>query len=290
VAGDSIEGIYVFGSPDEQAELIERIRNELFLPAASFDPFEALDVPGELVPENPGRFAALLGMVLDEVKGRHALDFLHPRKSPKPPNRARLAAVAAGVLAVAVFGVAFNVWGTLSEIDKKNQKLAEREKQLDDVLKKAGQRQRLIDAVGRWKSRDVCWLDEIRDLSIRFPSARDAVVLRMSLTPSQSGGGVIGVQGLVRAPGVVYSMESRLRDGYRRVRSPRTQERVVETGYAWVFETTMSVARRRPEAYVSHLPQGPPSAPQTPAPGEKPEALAAAGTREAANRAQGTSP
>lgn len=278
LGGDTIECVYLFGSPEDHQELIERIRDDLFLPAKTFDPFEPLDVPGDVVPEDRGRFAALLGMILDEVDGRHAIDFLHPRKIPKPPNRARLAAIAGGIVAVVIFGIAFNIWGRLSEIDDHNQQLSNRLKQLNETLKKAGQQQKLIDAVSQWKARDICWLDELRDLSIRFPSARDAMVLRMSLT-SQSGGAIIDLQGLVRDPRVVYSMEAKVRDQYRSVRSPRAQERLLEKDYTWLFETSVSVAQRHKDRYVSHLPQQP-EPPEEPEPRAERDRLADAGASD----------
>jgi len=104
----------------------------------------------------------------------------------------------------------------------------------------------------------VVWLDELRDLSLRFPPARDAVVLRMSMTFSQSGG-AIDLEGLVRDPKIVVNMEGQVRDEYRKVVSKRVQERKLERDYTWLFETSISVAPRdgvRDEGrYVAHLPK-----------------------------------
>ena len=43
-------------------------------------------------------------------------------------------------------------------------------------------------------------------------------------------------------------------DAPRQVRSDRVQERRAEKDYTWLFETSMAVARRPAEEYVSHLP------------------------------------
>ena len=93
------------------------------------------------------------------------------------------------------------------------------------------------------------WLEELRDLSLRFPGPRDAVVLRMSMRPAQGDGGLIDLQGLVRDPKVVVNLERQIRDGFRAVRSRRVQQRTQEDDYTWVYETSVSVAPRRPEQY-----------------------------------------
>ena len=281
--GETVQCVYVLGGADDHQGLIDGIRDDLFLPASVFDPFEALGVRDERAPENPGRFAPVLGMLLDEATGSHAIDFLHPRKMPQPVNRGRIAVFAGGVLAALILGVAFNTWSTWSDIQSENKVLAKRAAELDKTMKKAAEQKKLIDAVREWKARDVIWLDELRDLSLRFPSTRDVVVSRMSLSPSQSGGGAINLEGLMRGPDILVKLENQVRDRYRRVQSKRVQERKLERDYTWLFETSLSVARRDADRdqsrYVSHLPEDekPGTKPGT-EPGTESETLADAGT------------
>ena len=264
---EAAECVYLFGRAGDHQELVEQIRDEVDLPAKVFDPFEALRVGEELVPEDSGRFAPLLGMLLDEAAGSHAVDLLHPRKRPQPVNRARIAIIAAGLLVAVVLGIAFNTWSKLSEINRENQDLKEQLRLLNETAKKAAGQNKMINAIAEWQRRDVIWLDELRDLSLRFPSSRDVVVLRMSMsTSSQSGRGTIDLQGLVRDPRIVFSIEGNVRDDFRHVSGKRTQQRASEKDYTWLFETSMAVARRRPSQYVSHLP-----------PDEQPAAQAADG-------------
>jgi hypothetical protein len=266
---DGIACVYVVGSPEDHQDLIDSIGEQLSLPAGTFDPFTALGVPEERVPPSRGRFASLLGMLLDEAAGKHAVDFLNPRRQPRPVTRWRIAAIAAAAVAVVILALAFHVWSALSEINQENRALTERLEQLKETMERAQKLKNRIEAIAAWTTGEVIWLDELRDLSIRFPSARDAMVLQMSMRPSQTKGGMIDFQGLVRDPKVVVNMESRIRDEYRKVRSRRVQERAVERDYTWVFESSMSVARRSKEHYVSHLPE-------VEQPVEPPEALAAA--------------
>jgi hypothetical protein len=64
----------------------------------------------------------------------------------------------------------------------------------------------------------------------------------MTMRPSQSGGGMIDMQGLVRDPIILVKMEEQLRKSHGRVQS-RLQEdqRHRELGYSWLFEETVVV-------------------------------------------------
>ena len=262
LGGETVECVYLFGRVDDHQDLVERIRDDLYLTAKVFDPFEALRVDEELVPEDSGRFVPLLGMLLDEAAGSHAVDFLHPREKPRPVNRARIAAIAGAVLTAVILGVAYERWSTWSEIDAQYDAKKEEYDKLKKATAKAGDLKKLVDAIEAWKARDVVWLDELRDLSLRLPSSRDVVLSGMSLTPSQSGGGTIDFEGLMRAPGVLVNLEKKIRDEYRQVRSKGVRERRGEKEYTWTFDTSLSVKRRSLKAeeagkerrYVSHLP------------------------------------
>jgi len=261
LGGETAEFVYLFGRPDDHQDLVERIRDDLYLTAKVFDPFEALRVDEELVPEDSGRFVPLLGMLLDEAAGSHAVDFLHPREKPRPVNRALVAAIAGAVLAAAILGVAYERWSTWSEIDAKYDAKKEEYDKLKKATAKADDVRKLVGAIEAWKARDVVWLDELRDLSLRLPSSRDVVLSSMALSPSQSGGGTIDFEGLMRAPGVLVNLEKKIRDEYRQVRSKGVRERRGEREYTWTFDTTLSVKRRSLKAkeageehrYVSHL-------------------------------------
>ncbi len=106
------------------------------------------------------------------------------------------------------------------------------------------------DRVGiRNKAGEIVWLDELRELSIRFPASRDAVVLRMSMSAAKGGGG-IALQGLVRDPSVVARLDQNLHDAYHTVSSRRVGEHPGED-YSWVFDRSIAVLprpKKRPTA------------------------------------------
>jgi hypothetical protein len=213
------------------------------------DPFSLTGVAETRVPPDRGRFAPLLGMLLDEVVHSHPVDFLHPHRPVKPIPPWRVAAAVVGVVAVLALGLTFYVWGQLAEVNQVNQDLRQRLRDLNTTSRKAVEQKNRIEAIAAWKSRDVNWLDELRDLSQQFPGARDAAVLRMTMRPAQTRGGMVDLQGLVRDPNIVATIEGKVRDPFRSVRSRRIQQRALEEDYAWSFETSISVTPRRPEQY-----------------------------------------
>ncbi|MBN2022500.1 MAG: hypothetical protein JW809_06865 [Pirellulales bacterium] len=260
--GGRVEAVYVFGGDGDHEVLVNRIRGELALRAMVVDPFVSVDVAASVAPGNPGSFASLLGMLLDEARGsRHAIDFLHPRREPPPPDRRRRWIIAAAAaLAVATAG-GYYVWDRLADVDAVNARLANDLKEHRALLKQANDKCQLVEAIRQWQATDVNWLDELRDLSLRFPSSRDALVTKMTLSPGRGSGGSVAFVGLVRDPAIVVRMETTIRDGFHEVRSRRVQERQQERDYTWQFDATMDVLKRDKSQYTSHLPTPPADSP-----------------------------
>ncbi len=263
IGEEEIEKVYVFGGPDDYDELVGRITEGLGKPAQVIDPFAVLGKSPSEMPTDRGRFAALLGMLRDEATSSHAVDFLHPRRPPRSVGRWRVGALAACLVAVVFLTFGSRFWSELSEVNDTNEKLTQDLDKLKEISRRATKRAALINAVNSWTKRDLNWLDELRDLSIRLPGPRDAVIRQMSMRPSQSGGGVIEIDGLVRDPRIVIEMEQQIRDPYRSIRSPTIRERRLEQDYTWYFDASMAVKPRRKEAYVSHLPDEEQPAPDT---------------------------
>lgn len=272
--GEEVQAIHIFGTEDEHLDLLASLREDLHRPAAAFDPFAAVETPPELVPENGGQFAGLLGMAVAEAAGSHAVDLLHPRQPPKPVNRWRLAGMAGGAVGVIVLAVAYSIWSTLAGIHSENEDRAARMRDLDKTLKKAQSQKRLIEAAARWQQEEIVWLDELRDLSLTFPPPNDVLLLRMSLRRGPSRGGAIEVQGLVRDPAVVVQLEQQIRDDLRSIRNPRVSERAVDQDYTWAFQASIHTRRRSKAAYAARASGGeqPAAAAKAPAGDErKPE-------------------
>ncbi len=86
LGGRKVEEIVLCGVGPQHDALAATIDSRLAIPATVFDPFGGLKLAEELqksLPERPGRFAPLLGMLLDELGHQpHGVDFLHPRERP----------------------------------------------------------------------------------------------------------------------------------------------------------------------------------------------------------------
>ncbi len=248
----SVERIYLIGGASDYAMLIDQFDGQEGFTVKILDPFTVTGVTETRIPPDRGRFAPLLGMLLDEVVRNHPVDFLHPKRPVKPIPRWRVALAIAGMVAVLALGLTYHVWGQLAEVEDVNRELRQRLRELNANARKAVEQRNRIEAIASWRSRDANWLDELRDLSQRLPSGRDAVLLRMTMRPSQTRGGIIDMQGLVRDPNIMANMEGKIRDPFRSVRSRRISQRAGEEDYTWLFETSISVVPRRPEQYPEH--------------------------------------
>ncbi len=254
LAGRSLEAIYLCGGLDEHPALVEAARGQLPLELTLVDPFAAHGGLAE-PPENAGRFASLVGMLAVEAGGdRQAIDFLSPRKRPAPPDRRRMYVLAGVSAALVVLLGGYHVWSTFSALDEQIETLTAEFDRLDEQMEYAEKRQKAITAIASWAKNDINWLDELRDLSLRFPGGRDAMVLRMSLGQGRDSGGSIDMIGIVRDPIVVSHIEQNLRDDHHQISSRHMQEREKENNYTWHFESSLVVSPREPDEYVSHLP------------------------------------
>ena len=109
LGGQRVEQVSVFGSGEEHAVLKAEAEQQLSLTVSLFDPFDQVHLSGELassLPDNHGRYAPLLGMLADELTGvRHAIDFLNPRRRPKPPSKRKQHTMIGAIAGVVVAGV-----------------------------------------------------------------------------------------------------------------------------------------------------------------------------------------
>ncbi len=258
LGGQNIAAAFLFGRIDEHPALLEQLRSDFSVNVTLIDPFADVAETTAETPENAGRFSSLLGMLSVEAhRGSHAIDFLHPRKTPDPPDRRRATILAGSTAALMLLLVGYHVWSTLAEVDAENATLAQELDGLDDKFKQEGKRQKVVEAVRDWGESDVNWLDELRDLSLRFPSGRDVVLLRMGMSHARNVGGNIDMVGVVRDPVIVSRIENSLRDKYHQISSRHVQERDQDKSYAWHFEAQLIVAPRESKYYVSHLPDRP---------------------------------
>ena len=254
--GGSVAKVCVCGDDAESRELVRQLQEVLSIPVEIFDPWAKVTRSGALateLPQHPGRFAALLGMLADEAEDRQAgFDFLNPRRKPEPANRRRLIAAVSAAAALVVMAGLYFAWEQFAEVGGQIERLQKRSKDLDQLVKRGADKQASVAAIEDWSLGDVVWLDELRDLSLRFPQPRDAVLLRMTLSARPTGGGAVEMEGLVRDPSIVGRMESQLRDEYHEINTRRVQESVQGKTNTWKFDSSLSVSRRSKDDYLAY--------------------------------------
>jgi hypothetical protein len=146
---------------------------------------------------------------------------------------------AAAVLGVAVLtGLA--VWWQLASLDEKIVRLAEQSKGMDAAVKQAADIEVRAAEIDAWAAPEVIWLDELNELSKRFPPAADAVLTQ--LIASSATGGQIQLEGFVRTAGTIEPLEKNLRDERHAVEGKGSQQEDRKGRYSWKFKTNVAVA------------------------------------------------
>ena len=189
--------LYVFGALKETEQLVQDLAEELSLPASLLDPLRAEQVEGP-TPDRVGNLSPLLGMVYDHYGASHAVDFLHPKEPPAPPSLVRRVGAYAAVALVLVAMGAYYLWDARV---KDTAEIADLRNNLDKTsarLAKVQEKQAVVDAVWQWQTGNVNWLDEFFDLARRFPSGRDAMVRRLSVSPGRNAESIINLTVNVR--------------------------------------------------------------------------------------------
>ncbi len=242
LGGRRVESIALCGSGQKHAALSEQVAERLGTPAELFDPFAGLKLEGELertLPEHPARFAPLLGMLLDELEqAGHAVDFLHPRRKPKPPSRIKQYVLAGVAAAVAIGGLI--VYGAIEyrRLDDEVLRLEDELKTWEARANQAAKLQKAAADLLAWQAGDQVWLDEFRWLSDRLPPAQEAMITQFQAT-SNSRGGEMKIEGLARSVDSIKAMQEKLRDGEHRLIGKETGEGGSQKEYPLRFNSSV---------------------------------------------------
>ncbi|HPM84814.1 MAG TPA: hypothetical protein PLF81_29115 [Candidatus Anammoximicrobium sp.] len=241
-----VEVVALLGSPAELGGLPNDLPGQLGLEVESFDPLDRVILTADArsgLADCSGRFAALLGMIYDDAEGRpHGIDFLNPRQRPKPPDRRRryawLAAAAAGLLLV--LGGLIN-W-QIQQYNHRLEDLRAQSKDLEQPVKSAEKLRADVAVIDAFAAADVNWLEQLVDLSEKFPSPEDAIVDTATFSSlTDGGGGQVFLEGYVRDPAVIEGMESRLRDAQHQVTGGGTQFDERQPELRWQFKEKIVV-------------------------------------------------
>lgn len=225
---------------------------DLEMPVSTIDPVAkepaGLSTKG-LSAETLGRFAAVLGMALDEAnRQRPIVDFANVRKRAEVRRFSRVHALAAAVAVLCVLWLAAHLWQQLAkptrELEDLRTQIHNVEAQAEtfkDVTSQAAQ-------LNKWMSTDIDWLDELEQMARRvrpvplaskdFPVANDAMMTQLTIsrpTGNDSSGGRLDFRGVAKSPAAVKDLEDRLRDDRHHVTTGAGKVDKSVPGYDWSF-------------------------------------------------------
>lgn len=269
LGGQLVEHVLLFGPDVDHSVLRSQIEERLQLPVSGFDPFEGLTTSRELgsnPPEHPGRFAPLLGMLVDECTGApHAIDFLHPRQKPQPASRTGQYALAGAAVAALVLVAVGYLWLQLRGMDATIRGHNERLAELNQITEDSKQRRDVAATIDKWVAGDITWLDELARLSARLPPAENVRLSGLHLDAVDSGGGRMRLEGYVDQQGTISDIEQDLRDEQHHVYGDGGRLERGDRNYPWRFETLVDIdppdldqiTQPRPESPSTETNDGP---------------------------------
>ena len=216
LGGRRVEEVVIFGDGQHHSVLKDVLAKELVLPVKLVDPFDSVEWAEPLraqKPENPGTFAPLLGMLLDEADGAaHAIDFLHPRKKPEPASRKKLYAMIGGGLAAALVLLGFVIQWQLWSLDSRIEELKKTRTNQEKLAKTSAKPRADVAKLDQFAAADIIWLDELRLVSEKFPPPEAARVEDWYATANPKGGGKIILNCLADQPATIPVIERTLPD------------------------------------------------------------------------------
>lgn len=232
-----IEDLVLFGDGQEQAALKALLEQELGLEVETFDPFAGVTLSAEsqaAKPDHPGRFAPLLGMLVDEASGaEHAIDFLHPRRRPEPPNRRRRYVLIGSAVAACALAIALLIWSQLTQLDSEIAILRKRSNDLKDKVAEAERKLAAARTVEGFLDNDIPWLDELYRLSRDLPSSEEVILTQLTLINRSPAGGQIVLDGYTREHDHIRAVEESLSSDGRMVYGDGGQFDPRREAYNW---------------------------------------------------------
>lgn len=251
-----IRKVSLFGQESDWGSLIEMLA-ERKLETVVVCPFSLPEISISKVPEQSGRFAPLVGMLLGELpqwkaESRSGIDFLHTKDAPKPTNYIRSIALFFFLFLIAGFGLYRWNQGVVQGMEEKLAALKKEYAETSRIYQQVQPIWTVLSQTVAWDAQGVVWLDEFREMSAALPGEQDLVVSQISFTTGPVGNdprfpasGTIQMSGMVRDPAVLYTFQKTLNStGKYMMRNPTTGANPAGGGYPWNFRTSIVRLRR----------------------------------------------
>jgi hypothetical protein len=257
-----IGAVYVAGG-SEHGSLRERLRDMLEVPVYAFDPFAGMERP-DLPLAGRGGFAGAVGLLHAKATGEPLpINFLKPRqpKPPRDPNQRKLvlggALAAAALIAVVVF-----CYMQLSALDRQVSAQAVKNADLDRQLSVLEEDSKKFKALHDWDRKGVVLLDELYDVTERFPDPRTIQLTRFSASqiddPKSKHAVRMTLEGIISGDTKLANklLDGLGQDSHRRVGAMKTDPNtgVDRFNFREKFTSNVDAEKPPPDNYTARLP------------------------------------
>ncbi len=243
LGGRRVERVVICGETSRVEAVATMVQEQLSVPVEPFDPFSVVEIDGDLktgLPDYPGRFAPLLGMLQDEAaQVRHDIDFFNPRRRPEPPSQRRRYVLAAAVAASLVLADTFLVWQKLAADDHNIKTLQREISELNKLVDQARTLQAKAEDIHQFTRGDINWLDELKDVSRDLPPGDKILVTRLRAVSLSAGGGQFLLDGYARQASDISQMIHNLQSERREASGKGGQENRQRADYPWRFDNAV---------------------------------------------------
>ncbi len=261
-----IRAVYVAGGR-EHAVLRERLQDLIEVPVHSFDPFAGVERPN-LPLGGRGAFTGAVGLLHARADRQELpINFVRPKqpKAQSDPNKRRLvlAVFVAGILLLAGIGFCY---AQLAILDRNLADEAYANSNLDRRLLELDEDAKRLKALGDWVDGGVNCLDELYDLTDRFPEPNTVRLTQLSFdrltrTAKEKHAGTMTLKGITTASEPVDRLLSRIDgDGHYRVgpKEAGPNRGGIDRNFGQQFTTKVDVEKVPPSRYSRRLPDPPP--------------------------------
>lgn len=262
------QALYIAGV-SEQASLRERLQEMSGIPVHAFDPFGGLE-NAHLPTINRGAFAGAVGMLYAQAdKKPLAINFVKPRE-PRPPANPNKRRALLGVGLAAAILIAVTSWCfiELARKDREIDALYLEKKSLDTQLTALEDDSKRLAAIDTWNNAGVIWLDELYDLTDRFPNIENIKLVSLvgdpllrSAKDKEKHVAKLTLKGITTEDfQSIDTLVARLvEDGHYRVEPKQMGRNTgLERGrFSQQFTTKVDIEKQPPNRYIRRLPEPP---------------------------------
>jgi hypothetical protein len=259
-----VRAVYVFGDPQHAALCAELEPLLDGMPVRLANPFDGNE---RLKPQaSRGGFAGAVGTLHAWARnGKLPIDFAHPKegKPPSNPIKRRLAMGAGLAAAVLVAAVGLGYYH-LANKDQEIESLRRAKADLDGQFVMIEEDAKRIKALDEWTETGIVWLDEIYDLTDRFPDTDVIRLFHFAGDPLTAAGkdkhvAKMSLEGITQNYEVVNTLSNRLAEEGTKYRVDAAQysrnTRADRFRFGQQFSTRVDLEKRPPGEYTRRLPE-----------------------------------